>query len=153
MTYAKLITRLSEAQADQKAAGETVRLAAEQASVEMAVRAIMDAYNATLPEQYQQFLQSSDGLDYNGLVLYSCCSSPDKPDADGFWQGLVRTNAIWRDRDDTSEVLVLGDSDTDFFTVDLEGESPVARDRVNGEIVQEYIDIFTMIEDLIANRL
>ena len=47
------------------------------------------AFGVKPPDRYFDFLRLSNGLDYNGLVVYDCASSPTAKSGRNFWQGLV----------------------------------------------------------------
>jgi hypothetical protein len=117
------------------------------------VRARLRAlFGAELPDDYADLLRREDGVDVDGLVLYGSWQSPEARGPGGFWQGLVAANTLWRDVPGREDYLVLGDSDLYLLTVDLDGGAPVLRDRVTAEPVEEFPDVATAIERLLAAR-
>ena len=144
---------LKTIQSDQLHAKEPVRGAASDEQIATVQKAVIESLGAILPGEYEEFLRLSDGLDYNGLVLYGSTASPEQPDASGFWQGLVAANQLWRESPENSSLLILGDSDMDLFTVDLNGGNPARRDRVTGETVETYPSISSMLEAALSEHL
>lgn len=128
-------------------ASEFVPPGAADAAVDDAVDRVRINLNAQLPDGYAAFLRRHDGLEFDGVVFYSTAPK------DEFWQGLVEANETWRDAAENEKLLILGDDDMSFYSVDLSGERPTKRDRVNGEVVEAFGTIDEMIDAALRSRL
>lgn len=133
--------------ADLAAAGEPVFPGADDGTIQDARRRVQAVLNAQLPDGYAAFLRRHDGLEFDGVVFYSTAPK------DEFWQGLVEANETWRDATENEKLLILGDDDMSFYAVDLSGERPTKRDRVNGEVVETFGTIDEMIDAALRSRL
>jgi hypothetical protein len=131
---------------------EPVQPGADEASIAVVRERLRSLFGATLPDAYADLLRREDGVDVDGLVLYGSRQSPEARGPGGFWQGLVAANALWREAPGREDYLVLGDSDLYLLTVDLDGGTPVLRDRVTAEPVESFPDVATAIERLLAAR-
>ena len=131
---------------------EPVQPGADEAAIVDVRFRLQDRFGATLPDAYADLLRREDGLDVDGLVLYGSRQSPESRGPGGFWQGLVAANEMWRDVPGREDYLVLGDSDLYLLTVDLDGGSPVLRDRVTAEPVEWFPDVAAALERLLAGR-
>ena len=127
--------------------------------IEAARVALRDAFGATLPADYAAFLAQADGLSFNGLVLYGSWQSWAVPEVrggapgDGFWQGLVEVNALWREGPGLEACLVLGEGDMDLITVDLRGENPVVCDKVSNDVLAGFSTVEDALVAMLSRRL
>ena len=136
----------------QVAVGETVQAGADEARIEALRGALLREFGATLPDEYAALLRRSDGLDFDGLVLYGSWQSEATPGPGGFWQGLVATNKLWRHGHGHDGWLVLGETDIDLFTVNLDGSAPVLRDKVSSDVNETFPSVGAAIQSLLATR-
>jgi hypothetical protein len=143
---------LRQVQADQRTAGELVREGATVEQLEQLRSQSRAALGVEVPHAVLEFLRESNGLDYNGLVIYDCTSSPQSPSG-GFWQGLVAANLAWRENPSLRSVLVLGDSDMDLYAWRADTGAWLRMDRIAHDRVQTYGSFESMIEEALQARL
>jgi hypothetical protein len=136
----------------QVAVGEIVQSGADEARIAALRTALQRAFGATLPDDYAALLRRSDGVDFDGLVLYGSWQSEATPGPGGFWQGLVAANKLWREGPAHDAYLVLGETDIDLFTVDLDGSNPVLRDKVSSDVNETFPSVGAAIQRLLATR-
>jgi hypothetical protein len=136
----------------QVAVGEAVQPAANEAHIAAARATLRTEFDAILPDDYVALLRRSDGVDFDGLVLYGSWQSSERRGAGGFWQGLVAANRLWRQGPGHEGYLVLGETDIDLFTVDLNGTNPVLRDKVSSDINETFGSVAEGIERLLSTR-
>jgi hypothetical protein len=74
------------------------------------------------------------------------------PGPGGFWQGLVAVNKLWREGPGHDKWLVLGETDIDLLTVNLDGSEPVLRDKVSGDVNEAFPSVEAAIQRLLATR-
>lgn len=144
---------IEQVSADQLKYGEARQGPATSEQIERVRAEVKAHFGATLPSDFATFLALSNGLDYNGLVLYGATQSEAAPGPNGFWQGLVASNAAWRDGPGHEHYLVLGETDMDLLTVALDGRSPVLRDKVSGDVNEEFASVGAAIDALLERRL
>jgi len=136
----------------QVAVGEVVQAGADEARIAALRVALQREFGATLPDDYAALLRRSDGVDFDGLVLYGSAQSEAAPGPAGFWQGLVAANRLWREGPGHERYLVLGETDIDLFTVDLDGGNPVLRDKVSSDVNETFPSVGAAIERLLSTR-
>ncbi len=96
---------------------------------------------ATLPEQYLDFLRVYDGLVSGGVFIYS--SRPHKfPDSESYSHAFVDQNLIARDLDFMSEFLIFGESDMDIYVLEIASKTFQVRDRQAIDNVFEEFQCF-----------
>jgi hypothetical protein len=147
-----MLDALQKAGHDQLAAHEVTQIPATDAEISNLIIAMKSDFDATLPQGYLRFLKMQNGLDYNGLVLYGSHQTPDNPSAGGFWQGVVIANKLWRENQ-SLPYIILGETELDIFTVSLDGQMPMRRDRVSGDSIESYTSVESMIEAILLERL
>jgi hypothetical protein len=106
-----------------------------------------------LPTDYARLLSVVNGVDFNGVVLYGAGHTKASPGAGGFWQGIAEANTLWREGPGHEAYLVLGESDMDLLTVDLDGRRPVLRDKVSSDVFEEFTTVNEAVERLLRSRL
>ena len=146
-------TVIQQVASDQAKHGEVQQGAATLDQIAQAEAEVRDRFGAILPADFVSFLARSNGIDYNGLVLYGASQSEAAPGANGFWQGVVAANTAWRDGPGHDGYLVLGETDMDLLTVDLAGGSPVLRDKVSSDVNERFDSVAQAIEMLLDKRL
>ena len=98
-----------------------------------------------LPAEYAAFLELSDGLDWNGAVIYATerkAEAPGRP----FLEGLVPANLDLRDNPDLGRLLVLGESGMELYVHDPQSGAFRIIDRVS----MDPYDTFDSFGDLLA---
>ena len=136
----------------QVAVGEMVQSGADEKRIEALRAALQREFGATLPDDYAALLRRSDGVDFDGLVLYGSWQTEETPGPAGFWQGLVAANRLWRQGYGHEKWLVLGETDMDLFTVALDGSAPVLRDKVSSDVNETFPTVGAAIQRLLATR-
>ncbi|AQR75184.1 YrhA family protein [Sphingomonas sp. LM7] len=136
----------------QVAVGETVQPGADDGRLAVLRGALQRKFGATLPDDYAALLRRSDGVDFDGLVLYGSAQSEASPGPGGFWQGLIAANKLWRQGPGHEAYLVLGETDIDLFTVSLDGTNPVLRDKVSSDVNETFPSVGAAIERLLSTR-
>jgi len=136
----------------QVAVGEIVQPGADEARIAALRAALQREFGATLPDDYAALLRRSDGVDFDGLVLYGSWQSEANPGPGGFWQGLIAANKLWREGPGHEAYLVLGETDIDLFTVNLDGSAPVLRDKVSSDVNETFPSVGAALQRLLATR-
>jgi len=136
----------------QVAVGEVVQSGADETRIAALRAALQREFGATLPDDYAALLRRSDGVDFDGLVLYGSAQSETAPGPGGFWQGLIAANRLWRQGPGHENWLVLGETDMDLFTVALDGSQPVLRDKVSSDVNEAFPTVGAAIQRLLATR-
>ncbi|WP_135987243.1 YrhA family protein [Sphingomonas naasensis] len=136
----------------QVAVGEVVQPGADEARIAVLRGALQRAFGATLPDDYAALLRRSDGVDFDGLVLYGSAQSEAAPGPGGFWQGLIAANRLWREGPGHDAYLVLGETDMDLFTVNLDGTAPVLRDKVSSDVNERFPSVAEALQKLLSTR-
>jgi hypothetical protein len=143
---------LAQVHADQRKYGEAIRppaTAAQLAALRARARALL---GVELPDGYVAFLQRSDGLDFDGLVIYDSSSTPEQR-SNGFWQGLVAANQAWRDNPANRELLVLADTEMDLYALHLPSRSWRRIDKVGSDRFETYPSCGALLEAALRSRL
>jgi hypothetical protein len=105
-----------------------------------------------LPDDYIRILQRSDGLEFNGFVLYDCASTPEHR-TDGFWQGLVVTNQIWRESSARRDFLIVADSDMDLYALHVPSQTWRRIDKIASDRFEVFDSCDTMLVAALRARI
>ncbi|MBO1581874.1 YrhA family protein [Bacillus sp. XF8] len=114
---------------------------------------VKKSFNVDLPSEYEEFLKTVNGLDFNGLVIYGVDSSLLETDRDEPICGLIDTNEIWYENEFQKEYLFLGDSNIAWFCKNLSDGTYLELDKPSGTVMEIYNDFNTMLEEALKTRL
>lgn len=90
-----------------------------------------------LPDAYIQLLKMMNGLEWNGLIIYSTKTMPLE-DTEDELLGLVEANEIWRDYEDHKRYLFFGDADISLYCQDLKTNEFKELDRSSDTVIQVF---------------
>lgn len=143
---------LEKVVAEQRKVGETVQPAADEAALAAERDELRERFGAMIPDDYSRFLRRTNGINFDGVVFYGVGYTEAAPGLGGFWQGLTETNRLWRDGPGRETFLVLGETDMDLLTVELDGTRPVLRDKVSNDVFEEFASVDDAIGRLLGSR-
>ncbi|MDZ5606197.1 YrhA family protein [Bacillus pseudomycoides] len=110
-------------------------------------------FNVDLPSEYEEFLKTVNGLDFNGLVIYGVDPSLLETERDEPICGLIDTNEIWYENEFQKEYLFLGDSNIAWFSKNLSDGTYLELDKPSGTSMETYSDFNTMLEEALKTSL
>lgn len=114
---------------------------------------VKKSFNVDLPSEYEEFLKTVNGLDFNGLVIYGVDPSLLETERDEQICGLIDTNEIWYENEWQKIYLFLGDSDIAWFCKNLSDGTYLELDKPSGTVMETYNDFNTMLEEALKTTL
>ncbi|MFJ8526589.1 YrhA family protein [Bacillus sp. NPDC094106] len=114
---------------------------------------VKKSFNVDLPSEYEEFLKTVNGLDFNGLVIYGVDPSLLETERDEQICGLIDTNEIWYENEWQKIYLFLGDSDIAWFCKNLSDGTYLKLDKPSGTVMETYNDFNTMLEEALKTTL
>ncbi|MFP3376487.1 YrhA family protein [Bacillus sp. SIMBA_069] len=103
-----------------------------------------------LPQQYYEFLQTVNGIEFNGLIIYGIDQSflDFKPinQVDSFFDA----NEIWESIKDEDELIFFGDSDIAWYCYNVSKKKFVELDKPSGEHMETFYDFDTMLKSALS---
>ncbi|CAM4267000.1 SMI1 / KNR4 family protein [Bacillus luti] len=106
-----------------------------------------------LPQQYYEFLQTVNGIEFNGLIIYGIDQSflDFKPinEVDSFFDA----NEIWESIKDEDELIFFGDSDIAWYCYNVSKKKFVELDKPSGEHMETFCDFDTMLKSALSVAL
>jgi len=92
-----------------------------------------------LPEGYIKFLKKNNGLSWNGIEFYSTDQVTYADNPDGYkLMDLVAMNDEFNDRYELDEKVLLGRSDEELYTYNIETKNYEILDFTDREVVDEF---------------
>jgi hypothetical protein len=143
---------LKQVHTEQRNWGAYVRPPARPENLQALTEQVHRVLGAELPQGYLDFLAQSDGLDFDGLVIYDSASSPEQR-TEGFWQGFVYTNLAWRDDPTNRELLIFGDSDMDLFIQHINTGAFRRVDKIAHDRFEAFPSFEAMLEASLRTRM
>ncbi|MGE7875204.1 YrhA family protein [Bacillus paramycoides] len=114
---------------------------------------VKEKFNVDLPSEYEEFLKTINGLDFNGLVIYGVDPSLLDTERDELISGLIDTNGIWYENEFQKEYLFFGDSNIAWFCKNLSDGTYLELDKPSGTVMNTYNDFNTMLEEALKTAL
>ncbi|KAA0760082.1 YrhA family protein [Bacillus sp. SH5-2] len=106
-----------------------------------------------LPQQYYEFLQTVNGIEFNGLIIYGIDQSflDFKPinQVDSFFDA----NEVWESIKDEDELIFFGDSDIAWYCYNVSKKKFVELDKPSGEHMETFCDFDTMLKSALSVAL
>jgi len=144
--YQELLSRVAEqerqfsSELQKPATEEQLQLLAELARKQL---------HAELPIEYLDFLRLTNGLDWNGVVIYASETLPITGHPDRFISGIVEMNLIYREDPRFEDLLVIGSNGMDLYTYRISTDAG----EIYDEVPHELIETLPTVEELITNAL
>lgn len=106
-----------------------------------------------LPQQYYEYLQTVNGIEFNGLIIYGIdqifLDSKPINHVDSFFDA----NETWESIKDEDELIFFGDSDIAWYCYNVSKKSFVELDKPSGELMETFCDFDTMLESAFSSAL
>ncbi|MCW8785771.1 MULTISPECIES: YrhA family protein [Bacillus amyloliquefaciens group] len=106
-----------------------------------------------IPSGYKKFLQTVNGLDFNGLVIYGLDQELLREENDEEVYGFFETNEQWHENDEQKKYLFFGDSDTAWYCLDVIENAYLELDKPSGTLMNKFNDFNAMLADALKVSL
>ena len=140
---------LMEIERDIRTMGRTLQPGCTSNQINQLVKSVREILGTTLPEGYIQFLSYTNGLMYNGLMIYASQETVLQGRRDVCIWGIVEANLLHRSDPFFNDFLVFGQGNMDYYTLYLPDKSYRIIDRVPGNV----IDILPSFDDLMIRAI
>lgn len=134
---------LEKIEAQASVYGEKRHLPASEADLASLSARARAELSAEVPQQYKDFLRVTDGLNFDGLFIYSSHNTED------YTHGFVETNLIWRSYGVNEDSLLFADSDINLYAYNLVEKRYELQDRPSGDAY----DTFKTFDEMITEAL
>src|SRR5262245_22781847 len=88
-------------------------------SLEYLAGMVRAVFACPLPASYAEFLGGTDGLEWNGLMIYASATTPVSGSEQASIQGFVEANLLWRDYQPNEDFLIFGESGLSKYVYNL----------------------------------
>lgn len=106
-----------------------------------------------LPKQYYEFLQTNNGIEFNGLKIYGVdnCFLDTEPinQVDSFFDA----NETWESIKKEDELIFFGDSDIAWYCYNVTKKTFVELDKPSGEQMEIFEDFASILESAFSVAL
>lgn len=130
-----------------------IQPAATEAALERLQQRAQKELDASLPDDYLDFLRVTDGLNWDGLFVYASGKNPviEKPTA--FMHSFVDDNLDWRSHAPHRNYLFFADSDISLFVLNLASRRYEILDRPSGTLIQTFDTMDAMLTEALRLSL
>ena len=134
---------------DIRTMGRTLQPGCTSNQIDQLVKSVRETLGTTLPEGYIEFLSYTNGLMYNGLMIYASQETVLQGGQDVCIWGIVEANLLHRSDPFFNDFLVFGQGNMDYYALYLPDNSYRIIDRVPGNV----IDILPSFDDLMIRAI
>jgi len=121
--------------------------------LERLARRVRVEFDTAPPPEYMDFLAQTDGLDWNGVVVYASEPSPIVGRPDRSIAGIVEMNLAFRDDPRFHDLLVLGSDGMDIYAYRMSSGEYQAFDEVPHQLVLAHPSFEDMMMRMPAHSL
>ena len=146
MKYKYLLMKIDR---DIRTMGRTLQPGCTSNQIDQLVKSVRETLGTTLPEGYIEFLSYTNGLMYNGLMIYASRETVLQGRQDVCIWGIVEANLLHRSDPFFNDFLVFGQGNMDYYALYLPDNSYRIIDRVPGNV----IDILPSFDDLMIRAI
>lgn len=105
-----------------------------------------------IPEPYLALLQRTNGLVYNGLVIYACERVAIVGSPNAFIDGLIEVNVDYRDIEELDRFLIIAESGLSSYCCNLDTQQFEVRDRTSFSRPEPQASFEQMLADALENH-
>ncbi len=106
-----------------------------------------------LPGEYCTFLEYTDGLDWNGLMLYASIRRPLAQSPDSYIWEFVESNLLHRERPRLGKFLVFGHSGVDLYVYNIDASDYQVIDQVSLDLTESFPSFEQLITEALKSHL
>lgn len=132
---------LEKIEARKKVFGKKMRPSAAEADLARLSSRSLAELSMDIPQEYKDFLRVMDGLNFDGLFIYSTHST------DEYQHGFVEMNLIWRSYEVNEDSLLFADSDINLYAYNLVEKRYELQDRPCGDAYETFETFDEMITE------
>ena len=97
--------------------------------------------HANIPPEYLDFLRTTNGFDWNGVVIYASEATPIAGHPDRSISGFVEMNLLYRDDSRFEDLLVFGSDGVNIYTYRISADAYEIYDEVPHELIEKLPDV------------
>lgn len=144
--YEQLLDQVAE---EQRRFGSELQPPVTEAQLQLVVENGSKRLSAKLPNEYLHFLLVTNGLDWNGVVIYGAGTNPITAHPDRSIPDVVEMNQNYRDDQRFNDLLVLGSNGMDIYTYRISAD----RYEIYDEVPHELLETFPTFDELMSKAL
>jgi hypothetical protein len=144
--YEQLLSRVAE---EKRQFGSAPQPPATEEQIQRVVENASRELRTVLPVEYLNVLRLSNGLDWNGVVIYGADNNPIASHPDRSIADIVEMNLTYRDNPRYGDLLVFGSNGMDIYTCRISTD----RYEIYDEVPLELIESFPTFDELMSKAL
>ena len=144
--YQELLQRLA---AEQRQAASAPQPPCNDDELQRLIERVRQTLRIDPPAGYLDFLRLSNGLDWNGVVIYAADTSPIAGHPDRIIPDIVEMNLNYRDDSRFEDLLVIGSNGMDLYACRISQDVY----QIYDEVPHELLETFATFDELMTKAL
>jgi hypothetical protein len=144
--YQELLKRVAD---EQRRFGSELQPPANEEQIKTLEERAARELKVELPDEYLDFLRRTNGLDWNGVVVFASESVPIVSHLDRSIPGVREMNLGYRDDPRFSDLIVFGSNGMDLYTFRIS----TGKYEIYDEVPHELIDTLSTFDELMTKIL
>ncbi|GMA98784.1 YrhA family protein [Pelosinus sp. IPA-1] len=145
--------QLSQIRKVEEKYGDSLNVPASNEQIEFLKKSVKERLNHILPDQYINFLQNVNGIDFNGFIIYGVDSFLTEDKDNPSIPGYIETNELWYENDYQKQYMFFGDTNISWYCLDITKGIYVELDKPSGTLMHEFKDFDSMLEKALKDSL
>lgn len=122
-------------------------------SITLWEKCVDEDFEITLPTEYIEVLKVTNGVEWNGFILYGVDNEYLPEAVDYSVYGFIEQNAIWYENPDQKQYIFFGESNLSWYVYDLQRKCYIELDNPSGCEMQIYQSFGELFEKLLEDSL
>ena len=133
--------------------GEKINIGATTEEIELFFKETKTALNVELPSDYLKILETVNGIEFNGFILYGIDQNLLNVKHNQTINGLIECNEIWYENEWQKRYIFFGESNISWYVYDLVEHKYCELDNPSGEEDEVFSNLESMVEKLLSDAL
>lgn len=144
---------LNKIRDDEKEYGDDLNAGASKEDIKKLAEEAKEQLNKDLPQEYLNAIETVNGIEYNGFILYGTDEYLSEQEYEQPIIGLIDSNQVWYENEDQKKYLFLGESSISWYVYENETNKFIELDNPSGRELYTYNSFDEMFNKMLKDSL
>ena len=133
--------------------GEKINCGATADEIRLFLKEIKKEFKLGFPMDYIRVLQTVNGIEFNGFILYGIDQHLLEEPPNQSVNGLIESNRVWHENEWQNTYVFLGESSISWYVYDVSDGEYYELDSPSGRKIEKFQNLDNLIEKLLSDAL
>lgn len=114
-------------------------------------QSLVNQFHFEMPEGYRELLEMTNGIDFNGTVIFAAAAAPHAGRPGKFIEGLLEANRVRREN--AAQFLIFGESGMEMYAYDFDSKAWQTVDQVSLDAYETFDSFDDLMIAALGKRL